>query len=352
MAPLRPWIDPKLRLEASRTPFQAGDPRPLNLSLALLPTHPAQAAILQQRLLVSDPKELRVIRSALKKHQIKLPADDWGVLIERLWKVLDERSLSSEETLCAACGLAEFDPKNDDRWKRAAPGVVACLLTKHSLAAGDWIELLTPVGKVFGPELKDRFADTRWSDDQRLVAATALAKFLHDDVKTMVELAISASPTQLAEIIPALQERPEDSSGLLESAFEAETAPAGTTERVLDRRATRRAAAAAALLAIDHGGRTFEALKGGPDPRIRTYLIHQFERVRIPPELLFTELENRSDPSIQQALILALGQYDPMTLASAARHGLTGKLLELYRCNAHPGVHSVRALASQASGTG
>ena len=88
-------------------------------------------------------------------------------------------------------------------------------------------------------------------------------------------------------------------------------------QRVLDRRATRRAAAAAALLAIGRGGRVFEALKGGPDPRVRTYLIHELERVRIDPRLLFDELKIRTDPSIQQAIILALGQYDPMTLGSA-----------------------------------
>jgi serine/threonine protein kinase/formylglycine-generating enzyme required for sulfatase activity len=340
LAPLRPWIDPILRREVKSIALATGDPRALNLSLALLPSEPAQASVLLRRLLVSDPKDLRVIREALVRHRSKLPSGDWALMVERLWKDLDERSNASEQTLRAACGLARFDPKNDDRWRKAAPVVVACLLTKHSLGVGDWIELLTPVGHALGPELKDRFADSRWSDDQRLVAATALAKFIHDDVKTMVELAISASPTQLAELIPALQERREDARALLEVAFQAETAPAGTAERVLDRRATRRAAAAAALLAIDHGDRAFEALHGGPDPRVRTYLIHQLETVRIPPRLLFHELKNRNDPSIRQALILALGHYDPMTLSSTDRHGLIGHLLELFRSDPHPGVHA------------
>ncbi len=281
-----------------------------------------------------------MIRSALKKNQRRLSGAHWNELISQLWLGLDERSFSSEEMLRATCGLAELDLHNQDRWTRAAPAVVACLLTKHSLAAGDWIELLAPVGKAFGPELKARFYDQRWSDDQRLVAATALAKFLHDDVKTMVELAVSASPTQLAEIIPALQERSEEAGVLLEAAFQAETAPAGTAERVLDRHATRRAAAALALLGIGRGARTFTALNGGPDPRVRTYLIHQFDRVRIAPERLLQELMIQREPSIQQALILALGQYDPMSLSSAVQRGLIGHLEELYRSHPHRGVHS------------
>src|SRR5947209_20615094 len=47
MAPLRRRIDRILRLEAGRLPFQAGDPRPLNLSLALLPTDSTQAEVLR-----------------------------------------------------------------------------------------------------------------------------------------------------------------------------------------------------------------------------------------------------------------------------------------------------------------
>src|SRR5262249_27529161 len=159
----------------------------------------SQANALRKHLLVAGPNELRVIRRALKNNQARLAGGHWNHFIARLWAELDERSFSSEAALRATCGLAELDSHDRDRWTRAAPAVVACLLTRHSLAAGDWIELLAPVGKALGPELKDRFSDKRWSDDQRLVAATALARFLHDDVKTMVELAVSASPTQLAE---------------------------------------------------------------------------------------------------------------------------------------------------------
>jgi eukaryotic-like serine/threonine-protein kinase len=339
MAPLRPWIDPLLQQEASRLPIHSGDPRLLNLRLALLPADPAQAASLRQHLLIAGPKELSVIRSALTTHKTRLSVGVWDQLIASLWADLNDPSSSTQEKLCAACGLAELDPANRDQWKQAAPGVVACLLTKHSLAAGDWIELLTPVGKVLGPKLNERFCDPRWSDDQRLVAATALARFLHDEIKTMVELAISASPTQLAEIILALQKRPEEAGPLLEAAFEAETAPAGASERVRDRHATRRAAAAVALLGIGRGDRAFAALKGGPDPRVRTYLIHRFDQVRIAPEWLFRELEAQGDPSIQQALILALGQYDPMTLGSV-RRSLTDHVEKLCRRNPYPGVHS------------
>ena len=352
MAPLRPWIDPILRSEAGRLPFQPGDPRPLNVSLALLPTDPARAEVLRRELLRVGPKELRVIRSALKNQRARLSGGAWDGLIAYLWKNLDNRSSLSEEKLRAACGLAELDADDHERWGRAAPGVVACMLTKHSLDAGDWIELLSPVGKAFGPELKKRFYDQRWSDDQRLVAATALARFMHDDVKSMVELAVSASPTQLAEIIPALQERPQEAGERLEAAFKDELAPADTVERLLDRRAMRRAAAAAALLGIGSGDRAFEALKGGPDPRVRTYLIHEFDRVRIDPERLFQELKTRRDPSIQQALILALGQYDPMTLSSAVQRGLIGHFGELYRCNPHLGVHSAASWLLSRMGEG
>ncbi len=328
-----------MRAEAARDRGQEARAMPLGLSIALLSGDPRQVDALRDRLLRAGPEELNVIRSALSEHRNALPAGRWDALRVGLWKDLADASLTRDGTLRAACGLAEFAPE-DSRWAAAAPEVVECLLTRDPLVAGAWIELLEPARWALGPELKREFLGRRWTDARREVAAAALARYLGDDITSLVDLAVESSPTELAAFIPVLRRYPE-AGGLLNAAFARWARPVEPHIRRQDLSARRRASAATALLGLGRADRAVQSLQSGPDPTVRSYLIHQLHGSRIDPMAL-VDLLDRADleATARQAVILALEEYDAKELPVAGRSGLIRRLSALYREDPDPGVHS------------
>ena len=345
MAPLHRWVDPMLRREADRNQA-AGLESPIGLSIALLPVDPSRAKVLKDRLLRADPAELRIIRTVLSDHRAALGEAGWENLREGFWRDLDQASLTRDETLRVACGLAEFAPE-DRRWSIIAPDVVECLVAREPIVAGDWIDLLGPVRLALGPELKKGFLEERWTVRQREVAAVALAEYLGQDPESLVALAVEASPTELAAFIPSLRKHPRSVPLLdaafvqFDAAFRRGTRPEEASDRRLDLTARRGAAAAATLMGIGQAGRALEILGAGVDPTMRSSLIHLFSRARIEPRSLVEQLDRPDlEPPVRQALILALWDYDPRDLPDADRRALIRVLGSLFRDHPDPGVHS------------
>ncbi|MDG3003617.1 bifunctional serine/threonine-protein kinase/formylglycine-generating enzyme family protein [Paludisphaera mucosa] len=338
MAPLRRWIEPMLREESHRLSSRGQIP-PIGLSLALLPDDPRQADVLRGRLLQAGPDELRVIRSALAQDREKLGAADWARLCEELWKDLTGPTLSREGRLRAACGLAEFAP-DDPRWDRVALEVVECLVTRNPSLASGWIELLGPVARVLGPKLKEGYQGTRWTEDRREVAALALAQYLTEDVPTLVDLTVEASPTEVFAFIRALRGRP-DVAGRLDAAFQTRMQAEKSTEARPDPVARQGAAIATALLGLGRPDVALSALKVGADPTMRSYLIIGLSRSRISPGALIELLRRRDlDPSVLQGLILALARYDLEDYRAEEPEKMEQLLASIFREHPDPGVHS------------
>jgi eukaryotic-like serine/threonine-protein kinase len=338
MAPLRRWIDPMLRAEADR--YRAGGARsPIGLSIALLPSDPKQATSLRDRMLQAGPEELKVIRSVLKKHQAGLGDGGWGRLKDGIWKDLADASLSRDGALRAACGLAEFAP-DDPRWADVASDVVESLVAREPIVAGEWIEMLRPTRWALAPQLKKGFLGNRWLEDRREVAAAALAEYSKEDAETLVDLALESSPAELASFIPPLRKHPEAVDPLDVALRRGLRSEASLFNR-LDPDLRRGAAAATALLGIGQASRALEALIAGPDPTLRSYVIHQLSRAGIDPRSLLDLLDRRDlEPSALQALILALGKYDPKDFPAADRRDLVRRLDSLFRDHPDSGVHS------------
>jgi formylglycine-generating enzyme required for sulfatase activity len=77
-----------------------------------------------------------------------------------------------------------------------------------------------------------------------------------------------------------------------------------------------------------------------PDPSRRTYLIHDLARLGTAPGPIIKSLRSETDVSIRRALILSLGEFSAEQLQDEERESLVPQLLEWYRTDPDPGVHS------------
>lgn len=81
-------------------------------------------------------------------------------------------------------------------------------------------------------------------------------------------------------------------------------------------------------------------LKHSRDPSTRTYIIHRLSPLGADPKAVIQQLEQESDASIRQALILCLGEFGPDQLTSEMRPLLLPELLRLYRDHPDAGLHA------------
>jgi formylglycine-generating enzyme required for sulfatase activity len=105
-------------------------------------------------------------------------------------------------------------------------------------------------------------------------------------------------------------------------------------------RAKRHANAAVALLRMRQPSKVWPLLKHGPDPRVRSYLVHRFAPLSVDPNIIIHQLDQETDITIRRALVLSLGQYDEDSLTETVRDGLLPTLQEAYKSDPDPGLHS------------
>ena len=204
---------------------------------------------------------------------------------------------------------------------------------------------LSSRGITSAPELKTRFHDQRWSEDQRVVAAARAGDVSSRRRQDAREPGRHVVAAQLRAIIPALACPIKEAGRLVEAAVESESPPGNVEDGTRPRPARQRCAAAVtALLGIDLGDRTFDELRSGPSPRVRTYLIHELALAGIPPVRLLQGIDDpRLEASVRQALLLALGEYNANMLTGVDQDDTLHRLLKLYARDPDPGVHSAAA---------
>ncbi len=112
------------------------------------------------------------------------------------------------------------------------------------------------------------------------------------------------------------------------------------TEDDRDALAGRQANAAVALLRLGEVARVEPLLKHGPDPRLRSYLVHRLAPFGVGAEELLLLRERQQVPSARRALLLALGECDEASLPPARRKELVPSLMEGFRRDPDAGSHS------------
>ena len=108
----------------------------------------------------------------------------------------------------------------------------------------------------------------------------------------------------------------------------------------VDREALARRQANAAVAAVRMGdaARVWPLLEASPDPRLRTWIIHRLASLEAPPDTLVQRLKIETNPSVRQALILALGEFGESEAID--REALTRVLLDTYRSDDDAGIHA------------
>jgi serine/threonine protein kinase/formylglycine-generating enzyme required for sulfatase activity len=299
LGPYRRWADPLLRAKAAQEGLD--EDNRLHVALALLPTDAGQADYLGDRLLMARrPEAVKVIRELLHEHAPNSAP--------RFWGVLQDEGEGRARRLRAACALALFDA-DDPRWAKVGGEVARCLAGESLVLLGEWAGLVQPVRGYVVPHLA-----------RRLVEADAI------DFPAFLALLSVYSEEAVVELHGPLQR----------------TLPltAGPEER--QALARQQAQAAVALLHLKRTEHVWPLFHQGADPTCRTYLLHRCAALGVDSALLSSRLlgGKEKDPSARQGLLLALGEYNADQRAEVVRDALVERLLQEYRDDPDPGVHS------------
>ena len=123
---------------------------------------------------------------------------------------------------------------------------------------------------------------------------------------------------------------------------------AGMTQNVLMRI---RARTASALMTVGYDEAVWPLLKNGPDPSLRTYVIHGASSVVPNPDKVLAGVDSQDDPSVRRAMLLVAGEMlgDPDELYDTRSEPLTRRglgataieqLLDRFENDPDPGIHS------------
>jgi serine/threonine protein kinase len=322
------WTTARLRSEFERAP--ADSPERVRLSLGLLPDDPGQVDFILERALSSDVANLVVLRDALNRGHA--PA-----VTVRLWAVLQGRG-DDEPRFRAACLLATYAPA-DPRWEGVAAEVVRMLLPRSRLDPAsfwDWAEALAPAMPGLVAPLAAVYADPGRPEDRETTSRLLVRHARRpEDLASLVR---AADESDFEAFVARMRDDPSASLSRLEAAL-AEPPPKGD-EAALESFARRHAQAA---IAADRLGRPAigrALMRPAPDPTVRSWLIDRLGPLGVGPGAMADRLAAEADPGVRRALVLAMGGADPGRLPEADRRAIVGRLLEAYRSDPDPGLHS------------
>jgi formylglycine-generating enzyme required for sulfatase activity len=332
MAGYRRWLDPLLH-DAQPRATQDQDRRELlHTSLALLPVDASQVAYLYARLLDAEPGEVPVIRDALTPHEEKL--------VDKLWAVVEAPEKGKEsQRLRAAAALAKYDP-DSGKWAKAQEAVGNDLVVVPAVYSATWMDSLRPVRHKLLPHLVAVYRDATRRDVERSLATDILADYAADQPRLLADLLMDADDQQFAVIYPKFKDQGERSLPLLADEINKKLpSDLPSSDEKRERLAKRQANAAVALLKMNRAEKVWPLLKHGPDPRVRSYLIHRLGPQGADPGALIMRLDEEPDITIRRALILSLGEDGGKKFSPDTRKAFLPKLQHLYRTDPDPGLH-------------
>lgn len=302
----------------------------LHASLALLPYDPSQASYLSEQLLGADVDEVPVIITLLKPQKNRVQ--------QRLWDAVE--SGTSSARLRAAAALAAYDPENAD-WQKVRADVVTALVSVAPTESKLWIDMLQPVGTRLVEPLEARYGDRSPArDSERPLAALALADYLRDQPKKLMELLqLADNDREFLAFLAALRSHKSACVEEFRRFLSQSPAPRAKPD-VRDGLWKKQAGAAVCLLDFGRQESVWPLLVHSENPSLRSFLIDRLARLGADYKILADRLEKESEPSIRQALVLALGEFDAGKFSQRERRALVNQLSALYQNDPDPGVHS------------
>ena len=202
-----------------------------------------------------------------------------------------------------------------------------------------WIDALRPVRKVLLEPLGVIFRDPGRTESERVIATDILEQYAAADPRFLVKLIEAASIRQFATLLPVLKPHRAEVVELLEE--ELDKLPAhGASEQDEDKLASQQANSAVALLLLDEPRSVWPLFRHSPDPRLRGYVLDRLQPLGVDAALLFERLHQEKEISARRALILALADYRRGGLPAAEATSLERELLDAFRVDPDPGIHS------------
>ena len=320
------------RLEAENRDAPESSARKLHTALALLPD-PAQVDYLHQQMVIRPPREFMVIRDAVavtSRHHV-----------DHLWEwALDERR-NSQQRFQSACALASYAP-TDARWKQIRRFISGHLVSEPPSHLMEWTNALSPVRKQLVDPLMTIYRDRDRDNQERLFAVVVLTEF-SGRVEQLFDLLRDANSQQFEAVYAGLaqqRERVVHAARQIVSAAQTSTGEAATQER----NARQRSLAAVVLLRMDEPKVAWELvaplLEHRSNPITRSLLIAALDPPAIHASIISKRLDEERDPSIRSGLVFALRKADLAQNTKEERQALDDKLLQMYRDEPDPGLHS------------
>ena len=301
-----------------------------------------------------DPDSKAQLSSELAPHLLDANADllmvARGVIVDaddqiadELWPVAcnDNGKASVAQRLRAACLLTGLDPESEN-WDSIAGDLSAILTNMNLLESTRWLPALKPVRDKLLPPMRTNFAvidNARRERSDR--SASLIASLFDDQPETLTGLLGTASPTQLAWLLPPLQTKLDIATQLLtDRLMKLEAAESGTTEET----ESRIIAKANLVIALIQTGSSkhWAYLDRSQHVSIATEIIERLgPSARFNPiaiNHLTQELANwqNAAPGPMASLILSMGQFSDAQIPQARRESLIPLLLDVF--NEHPQV--------------
>ena len=161
-----------------------------------------------------------------------------------------------------------------------------------------------------------------------------------DTPPILAALLMDADEKQFAEIFPKFEKQAEQGLPILISEVNLKLLLPDATNEAKEKLAKRQANAAVALLKLDQPAKVWSLLKHSPDPTLRSFVIKRMGPFGVDPKVLIAQLEEQKEVSVKRAILLSLGGYGPDRFSLAERKNQLPRLLQLYRDDPDPGIHS------------
>ncbi|MFI5456857.1 MAG: SUMF1/EgtB/PvdO family nonheme iron enzyme [Isosphaerales bacterium] len=299
----------------------------LRARLALAPYEPATAVGLLDDLATASPQQLRIMWGRLGNWKDRLRPG--------LWSRLGDPSFPVQARCRFACALAHGDPTSP-RWADVAEWVVEALVEeKDPLFLTGWVEQLDPVRRVLVEPLAQACMDGGRSEEQRLLATAALAELGREHPERVADVLLAGDDRQ-GDILYRLVVRDREQFGSLMRAVLAEAAAKAPDQLGSNRKAN----AALTLARLGQWEAVWPLLKQSQDPGVRTQLVHRLHGAVATPSSLIEELDVAEDPSVRQAILLAMGGYTEERLPKPERAAVLAECRRLFVLDTDAGIHA------------
>ncbi len=314
----------------------------LNFSIALLENDQGQIAYLIDRLLVDDLETSLAIRDALAPYR--------EAVVDPLWEVALNPACTESARLRAALALSrlatakgwEATGPDADRWAQIAEPTAEILvstLDTNPVYFSELVKAIEPVAHVLSEPLEAIYRSNQ--DGRRSMATNILASIAAEEPEILQRLILDADIDQFQRLSPLLDRhraRILDAIGaeLAETDFQAVSVSADSDET----QACRKAVAVLCMLRMGDPRIPWRVFQQAPDPRCRTFLIHNAAKYGISIEILMDRLSIEEDPSILRGLLFTIGQYPPEQRSQTVREEVVALVQNRFLAHQDAGLHA------------